>query len=232
MDDPAEKLAAIASAIQALKDLDKISLEKDHKEAIKVEILQCLKQLKIIQFKQQAYRPQGELQDEILEALDRAGQATSAKLAELTGHEPNPINSTMTRLKRQGLVRVVKMIPNPDYGQGSGRRAETVALYERVEKPSIKPGRRLGRLQRQIMEALVECGTATPVTITIAEMIERDNQAVYTALTRLKKQGVIRVARMIANPKCGSGQPAKIPLYQLVDSYQELFIDEPDDDEP
>lgn len=227
--EPAEKLAAIASAVQALRDLDKTSLEKVHQDTIKAEILQCLKQLKIIQFKQQTYRPQGELQDEILEALDRAGQATSAKLAELTGNEPNAVNSSMTRFKRQGLVRVVEMIPNPDYGKGSGRRAETVALYERVEKTSIKPGRRLGRLQRQIMEALVECGTATPTTI--AKMIERDNSAVSTALTRLKKQGVIRVARMIANPKCGSGQPAKIPLYQLADSYQELSMDEPDDDE-
>lgn len=228
--EPAEKLAAIASAVQALRDLDKTSLEKAHKEAIKAEILQCLKQLKIIDFKQQTYRPQGELQDEILEALDRAGQATSAKLAELTGHEPNPINSTMTRLKRQGLVRVVEMIPNPDYGKGSGRRAETVALYERVAQASIKPGRKLGSLQRQIVETLVECGTATPTTI--AEMIERDNQAVYTAITRLKKQGVVRVARMIANPECGRGQRPKIPLYQLADSYQELFMDEPDDEEP
>jgi predicted ArsR family transcriptional regulator len=227
--EPAEKLAAIASAVQALKDLDKTSLEKDHKDAIKAEILQCLKQLKIIQFKQQTYRPQGELQDEILEALASCGQATSAMLAEVTGHEPNPVNSTMTRLKRQGLVRIVEQIANPDYGKGSGRRAETVALYERVEETSIKPGRRLGRLQRQIMEALGECGTATPTTI--AEMIERDNQAVYTALTRLKKQGVVRVARMIANPKSGSGQPAKIPVYQLANTYQEMLTDEPDDDE-
>ncbi|MCT7986455.1 winged helix-turn-helix transcriptional regulator [Laspinema sp. A4] len=227
--EPAEKLTAIANAVQALRDLDKTSLEKDHKDAIKAEILQCLKQLKIIQFKQQTYRPQGELQDEILEALDRAGQATSAELAELTDHEPNPINSTMTRLKRQGLVHVVEMIPNPDYGKGSGRRAEKVALYERVET-SIKPGRKLGSLQQQIVEALVECGTGTPPTI--AEMIERDNQAVYTALARLKKQGVIRIAKIITNPKCGRGQPAKIPVYQLADSYQELFIDEPDDEEP
>ncbi|MCT7957189.1 winged helix-turn-helix transcriptional regulator [Laspinema palackyanum] len=227
--EPAEKLAAIAHAVQSLRDLEKTSLEKTHKEAIKAEILQCLKQLKIIQFKQQNYRPQGELQDEILEALAQCGQATSAKLAEVTGHEPNPINSTMTRLKRQGLVRVVEMIPNPDYGKGSGRRAQKVALYERSEKPSIKPGRRLGSLQRQIVEALLECGTATLATI--AEMIKLDSRTVSPALTRLKSQRVIRVVTTVPNPKSGRGHHAKIPLYQLADNYQELWMDEADEEQ-
>lgn len=227
--EPTEKLAAIAYAVQALRDLDKTSLEKAHKEAIKAEILQCLKQLKIIEFKQQTYRPQGELQEEILEALARCGQATSAMLAEVTGHEPNPVNSTMTRLKRQGLVRVVEMIPNPDYGKGSGRRAQTVALYERSGKTILKPSPRLGSLQRQIVEALLECGTATLATI--AEMINLDSRTVSPALTRLKSQGVIWVVTTVPNPQRGRGHHAKIPLYQLADNYQELWTDEADEDE-
>lgn len=130
---PADKLAAIANAIRALKDLDELALTETYKQQIEQQVLQCLSDLKIIELKQRRRRPHGALQESIIEALKTLEQGTSATIAQAIGKTPNPVNSTMTRLKNRGIVRIVKTVPNPDYGKGSGKRSETVALYELTE---------------------------------------------------------------------------------------------------
>jgi hypothetical protein len=73
-------------------------------------------------------RRKGELQNAVIEAVTSLEIATAKQISEAIDIDINTINSTVTRLYRKKMLDK-KMVPNPEYGKGRGKKAEYVAAY-------------------------------------------------------------------------------------------------------
>lgn len=75
----------------------------------------------------------GELQEQIIEAVTLLGIATTRQISEATEIDVNAVNSIVNKLYKRNIF-IKQMIPNPNYGQGSGNKAKSVAGYS-IYKP-------------------------------------------------------------------------------------------------
>lgn len=117
----------------ALLGIDKRSPYREQAEEIAASI--PVEPLSLEEFEGEP-RKKGELQEEIIEAITSLKSATAKQISEATGIDPNAVNSTLTRLLRKEIL-YKKMVLNPEYGKGRGKKAEYVAAYSIPEQNGI-----------------------------------------------------------------------------------------------